>query len=209
MAAASIEVTVGSKATRLDAGPRGLRRTAVSMTGRRRPALTDAQVRLVARAARRAATVMGHPVDLEWAIERDTLWVLQARPVTAGLQAWLRLGEVDPTEPRPLVTGTGCSPGRVTGPARVVRGLDELGRVEPGDVLVCRTTDPAWTPLFHVVAAVVSETGGVLSHAAIVAREVGVPAVVGAVDARSRITDGQVVVVDGTRGTVAAASRPA
>jgi pyruvate,water dikinase len=71
-----------------------------------------------------------------------------------------------------------------------------------GDVLVCRTTDPAWTPLFRLAAAVVTEIGGVLSHAAIVAREFGIPAVVGAGDAMSALTDGASVTVDGTAGTV-------
>jgi pyruvate,water dikinase len=103
----------------------------------------------------------------------------------------------------PLVTGVPSSPGRARGPARLVRSVDDFSRVRRGDVLVCRTTDPAWTPLFRLAAAVVTETGGVLSHAAIVAREFGIPAVVGADQAMTDLTDGAPVIVDGTAGTVA------
>ncbi|WP_155371054.1 PEP-utilizing enzyme [Catellatospora vulcania] len=105
-----------------------------------------------------------------------------------------------------VVTGVPSSPGRAYGPARVVRSVDDFGRMRPGDVLVCRTTDPAWTPLFRLAAAVVTETGGLLCHAAIVAREYRIPAVVGAADAMSRLDDGAPVTVDGALGTVTAAA---
>lgn len=101
-----------------------------------------------------------------------------------------------------LVTGRGAAAGRASGPVRVVLDVDGFGSVRRGDVLVCPTTDPAWTPLFHVVAAVVTERGGVMSHAAIVAREVGLPAVVGAAGATTLLTDDTLVTVDGTTGRV-------
>ena len=101
-----------------------------------------------------------------------------------------------------LVTGTGASPGTAAGRARVITGLDDFGRFAPGEVLVCRTTSPAWTPLLAHAAAVVTETGGVLAHAAIVARELGIPAVVAAAGAM-RALDGRQVLVDGGEGTVA------
>ena len=101
-----------------------------------------------------------------------------------------------------VLTGVGASPGTACGTARTVQSLDQFSSVRPGDVLVCRTTDPAWTPLFGVVAAVITETGGMLSHAAIVAREYGIPAVLGITDALTRITTGTTLMVDGTHGTV-------
>jgi len=106
-----------------------------------------------------------------------------------------------------VLTGIGASPGFASGKARPVRSADEFSSVQPGDVLVCRTTDPAWTPLFGVAAAVVTETGGMLSHAAIVAREPGIPAVLGISGALDRIAPGSVLAVDGSQGVVTA--RPA
>jgi len=100
------------------------------------------------------------------------------------------------------LTGIGASPGTACGTARTVHSLDQFSSVTPGDVLVCRTTDPAWTPLFGMVAAVITETGGMLSHAAIVAREYGIPAVLGVADALTRVTTGTTLMVDGTHGTV-------
>jgi pyruvate,water dikinase len=98
--------------------------------------------------------------------------------------------------------GLAGSPGVHTGPARVVLSTGEFDRVQPGDVLVTRTTNPSWTPLFGVIGALVTDSGGVLSHGAIVAREVGLPAVMGAKGATARITDGQIVTVDGNAGVV-------
>ncbi len=98
--------------------------------------------------------------------------------------------------------GQAGSPGVATGPARVIHGPEEFGKLEPGDVLVCSFTDPAWTPLFSLASAVVADTGGPLSHAAIVAREYGIPAVLGTQVATHRLKDADIVVVDGTRGLV-------
>ncbi|WP_322797254.1 PEP-utilizing enzyme [Tepidiforma sp.] len=102
------------------------------------------------------------------------------------------------------LTGLGVSPGRATGPARVIRDAEEaLGaEVAPGEVLVLSVFDAPMGPLFVPAGALVVETGGMLSHAAIVAREYGIPAVVGAKDATRRIRDGQLVTVDGDTGTV-------
>jgi pyruvate,water dikinase len=100
------------------------------------------------------------------------------------------------------LSGAGASPGTVRARARLVRDVSEFGRLRPGDVLVCRATNPAWTILFASASAVVTETGGVTSHAAIVAREYGIPAVMGVRGALSTIRDGALVVVDGSAGCV-------
>jgi pyruvate,water dikinase len=101
-----------------------------------------------------------------------------------------------------LVRGNPGGPGRVRGTARVIRSLAEADRLAPGEILVAETTSPPWTPLFAVAAAVVTDTGGVLSHCAVVAREYGLPAVVGTGRGTDRITDGMVIEVDGDQGVV-------
>ena len=105
------------------------------------------------------------------------------------------------TDPN-VLNGAAGSPGVARGTARIILSLEEAGKVRPGDVLVARTTAPPWTPLFATVAAIVTDTGGVLSHCAVVAREYRVPAVVGTGNATTAIQDGQLVEVDGDRGVV-------
>jgi pyruvate,water dikinase len=99
------------------------------------------------------------------------------------------------------LTGTPASAGTAAGKVRVV--MDPVGaHVEPGEILVAPSTDPGWTPLFLTAGALVMEMGGVISHGAVVAREYGIPAVVGVADATVRLRDGQTVTVDGAAGTV-------
>ena len=101
-----------------------------------------------------------------------------------------------------VLRGTGASAGVVRGPARVMLTQDEFGRIEPGDIIVCPSSNPSWVPVFTIAGGLVTNTGGVLSHAAVVAREFGLPAVVGTVDATTRIADGRLVEIDGTAGIV-------
>ena len=101
-----------------------------------------------------------------------------------------------------VVHGIGGSPGRYQGPARIVRTEADFDRTQPGDVLICPTTNPAWTVLFTIIGAVVAEHGGVLSHPAIAAREYGIPAVVNAPGILASVVDGQIVDVDGSSGEV-------
>lgn len=101
-----------------------------------------------------------------------------------------------------FVRGIAASAGVVTGRARVVLTLDDIDRLTPGDVLVTYATAPPWTPVFAYAAAVVTDAGGALSHCAVVAREYGIPAVVGAQGATSRIRDGALIEVDGTEGVI-------
>jgi len=99
------------------------------------------------------------------------------------------------------LTGTPASAGTATGKVRVI--MNPVGaRLEPGEILVAPSTDPGWTPLFMTAGALVMEMGGVISHGAVVAREYGIPAVVGVADATTRLRDGQSITVDGAAGTV-------
>jgi pyruvate,water dikinase len=125
-------------------------------------------------------------------------------PDSLGARAMGRFFGTPPppsTDPS-LVMGTGGSAGTVMAPAYVARTLEDATGVPVGHVLVTVTTTPHWTPLFGIVAAVVTETGGPLSHSAIVAREYAIPAVVGAFGATQRISTGDIISVDGAKGTV-------
>jgi pyruvate,water dikinase len=100
------------------------------------------------------------------------------------------------------LSGFAGSPGIAEGPARVILEIERLSELEPGEILVAPVTSPSWTPVFGKIAAAVSDIGGIMSHAAIVSREYGLPAVVGTGNATSRIKTGDRVRVDGDRGTV-------
>ena len=169
-------------------------------------------------------------VDDVWMLERDELRAAlvgdidSLEPLVASRRAELAHGREDGPQPflgdppseadrhailenfygRPGagLGGAGASRGEAEGIARVVVGETDFARIEPGDVLVTTTTTPAWTPLFPSLAALVTETGGILSHAAVVAREYGLPAVVGVANATRTIPDGARVRVDGNAGTV-------
>jgi rifampicin phosphotransferase len=101
-----------------------------------------------------------------------------------------------------LLSGTSGSPGVATGTARIVHDVTEFGKLRAGDVLIAPVTNPAWTPLFQRAVAVVVDTGGTASHAAIVAREYGIPAVMGTLNGTKELEDGQRIRVDGSRGLV-------
>jgi pyruvate,water dikinase len=111
------------------------------------------------------------------------------------------LGETGGTTDAP-VRGYAASPGVVEGTARVLLSVNEIGQVRDGEILVCPVTAPSWGPVFGKIRAAVSDIGGTMSHAAIVAREYGMPAVVGTGTATKRIRTGQRVRVDGDRGVV-------
>ena len=100
------------------------------------------------------------------------------------------------------MVGTSASAGTATGPVAVILEPGEFAKLNSGDVLVCRYTNPSWTPLFQRAAAVVVDSGGPAYHAAIVAREYGIPAVMGTARGTTVLSDGQVVTVNGTTGRV-------
>ncbi|HET6932506.1 MAG TPA: PEP-utilizing enzyme [Candidatus Acidoferrum sp.] len=116
-----------------------------------------------------------------------------------SLDAWLKAGEEPDSKE---IKGFAASSGVVEGTARVVKSVEEIDHLRKGEILVCHITNPTWAPIFQKIAAAVSDIGGSMSHAAIVAREYGLPAVVGTGTATQRIRDGQRIRVDGGRGIV-------
>jgi pyruvate,water dikinase len=119
-----------------------------------------------------------------------------------GFNTTIWLAEAEGNQASNMLKGVPASAGKITAPACVLHGPEDFDRMRPGDVLVAGTTTPAWTPLFAMASAVVTDIGGPLSHGSIVAREYGIPAVMGTGVATRRIRDGQTVTVDGGAGTV-------
>lgn len=199
----NIRRTIARKTTRLDRHRDGDGVTVQAVPERLQTlsTLDDATVTSLAALGLRIAALLGRPQDIEWAIAEGQAWILQARPITASLPAL-------PTGPAVVegarLSGAPGARGIATGVARVLHSPSEFPRVHPGDIVICRYTDPAWTPLFRIAAAVVTETGGVLCHAAIVAREHGIPAVLGVPQATAQIPDGTRITVNGSEGTVTA-----
>jgi pyruvate,water dikinase len=137
-------------------------------------------------------------------------------PVSVPPDGRMKFGPIDMGmfEPKPRSIGSGpklegyaVSPGQVTAPASIIRSPAEFDKMAPDTVLVCTTTTPAWTPLFAQAQGLVTDIGGALAHGSIVAREYGIPAVMGTGVATQRIKDGEIVRVDGDRGTVTLVDR--
>lgn len=169
--------------------------------------LSPEQATAVGRLATRAEELLGGGQDVEWALTGEQVWVLQARPITATPTNSPSPALVPALNAGPLASGTPASPGTAHGRLRIINGLDDFARFEPGEVLVCQATSPAWTPLIARAAAVVTTRGGVLAHAAIVARELRIPAVTDVMTALD-LPDGALVNVNGTAGTITARETP-
>lgn len=159
-----------------------------------------------------AITGADRPVRADAVEERKMLWRGQSKAAAPQLlpeSRWMEgaFGKMMPAGSQnqlgDIIRGVGASAGRVTAPARVLRGPQDFALMVPGDVLVARITTPAWTSLFAMASAVVTDVGGPLSHSSIVAREYGIPAVLGTGVATQRLTSGQRIRVDGDAGTVA------
>jgi pyruvate,water dikinase len=103
---------------------------------------------------------------------------------------------------RDFLHGAPVSPGCVTGPARILSCVADLSRLRAGDIVVTRAATPEWTPSFAIAAGLVTDTGGPLSHSSIIAREFGIPAVMGVTSATERILEGQFITVDGGQGLI-------
>ena len=171
---------------------------------RNRYSLADAEVVELARYAMIIEEHYGRPMDIEWG--RDgvdgKLYILQARPETVKSQAEGQVEHSYKLKGHSAVLAEGRAIGQKigTGPVRVVHSIAEMDRVQPGDILVTDMTDPNWEPVMKRAAAIVTNRGGRTCHAAIIARELGIPAVVGCGDATETLKDGQLVTVACSEG---------
>ncbi|MET9633252.1 phosphoenolpyruvate synthase [Lentzea sp. NPDC006480] len=163
--------------------------------------LTEAEAVAIGQLGQRVQRHYGEPQDTEWAIADGKTWLVQSRPITTLPE------EVSPSS-GPLVAGLAASPGIASGRVRVLSSPDEGNRLRDGEVLVAEMTNPDWVPTMRRASAVVTDGGGITCHAAIVARELRVPCVVGTGSATSMLKEGQLVTVDGSAGEVRAGSAP-
>jgi pyruvate,water dikinase len=176
------------------------------------PVLTEADRESLAEVADCAERLYGGPQDIEFAITEGKVWLTQCRPMTTGISQPAQrtsaptLVPSEATVPASFTAlkGLGASPGRVVGAARVLESPADAKQLQDGDILITRMTTPDWVPIMRRAAAIVTDAGGMTSHAAIVARELGLPCIVGAKTATKSITPGTLVQVDGGAGTVTA-----
>lgn len=203
----------------------------VNLTNEQKKAakLTDEQIVALAKIGVQVEEHYGKPQDTEWAYEKGNFYMVQARPVTtlkekadetqskidaappqanvsavasgdAG-EARLRQGSSE-AEAEIIVSGAAASVGIRSGPVKVIHSPKEIDKVLPGDVLVTEMTSPDYVPAMKRAVAIVTDTGGRTSHAAIVSRELGIPCIVGTGTATAKLKSGQVVTVDGAQGKV-------
>jgi pyruvate, water dikinase len=201
--------SLGSKATRMVFGAsaaagKSTRVVDVPEDMRRRFSLTDAQVEELARHAVAIERHYGRPMDIEWALDGHDggIYILQARPETVKSREdanALRRYRLK-SHAEPLASGRAIGQKIGQGPVRLVRSSSEMDRVEAGDVLVTELTDPDWEPVMKRASAIVTNRGGRTCHAAIIARELGIPAVVGCGDATRTLKDGAPVTVSCAEG---------
>jgi pyruvate, water dikinase len=171
------------------------------------PVLTESDLATLGTLARRAEDHYGVPQDLEFAIESGNVSLTQSRPITTLTVAAARdtrksANGSRPPSSEPLVHGLGASPGVATGVVRVLESPTDESALQGGEILVTHMTSPDWVPIMRRAAAIVTDAGGMTSHAAIVARELGLPCIVGAHNATRVLETGTLVTVDGAAGTV-------
>ncbi len=177
----------------------------VPETDRMRFSLSDAEVEALARQALIIEKHYGRPMDIEWGKDGQDgkLYILQARPETVKSNSQNRVLEryqLKQKGGRILATGRSIGQKIGAGRARIITSIQEMDRVKPGDVLITDMTDPDWEPIMKRAAAIVTNRGGRTCHAAIIARELGIPAVVGCGNATETISDGQDVTVSCAEG---------
>jgi pyruvate,water dikinase len=208
-----IERKISEKTHEIVRDPSSGRTVRIEVPPERRnvPCLTDEEVIKLAELALRIEQHYGYPQDIEWAIDRDmkfpeNIFIVQSRPETVWSlkEEELRRGPgIEVREKRVVAKGLPASPGVWAGKAKVVKNVEEASRmIEKGDILVTTMTNPDWVPYMRLAGAIVTDEGGMTCHAAIVGRELGIPAIVGTGNATKVLKSGEEYTVDATTGVV-------
>lgn len=175
----------------------------VKLTGERakQQVLSTFEIKMLAQYAKSLEEHYKKPQDIEFAIEGKDIFIVQSRPITTFYSAEKRKGDKK-LNGKILLSGLGASPGISTGIVKIIHDLDELDKVKKGDVLVTEMTNPDMVVSMQRAAAIVTDEGGITSHAAIVSREMGIPCVVGTGTATKSLVEGTYITVDGSDGKV-------
>ncbi len=160
--------------------------------------LSDSEIVALAAYCKKIEKHYNFPQDIEWAVERNKIYILQTRAVTT-LKEKEKAEEI---KGKPILKGLGASPGIATGIVKIIHDVSELGKIEKGDILVTKMTNPDFVIAMEKSAAIVTDEGGSTSHAAIVSRELGIPCIVATKVATQTLKDGMKVTVDATHGKV-------
>jgi pyruvate,water dikinase len=190
---AIVDRAVGHKTFELVRGKGGDERRELSPERADAPSLSDDEVRTIAELALEDERHYGAPQDAEFAFAGGKPYLVQTRPVTGHPRR--QNGEI-------LARGLSASPGTASGAVRVLRSPEQGRALEKGEILVAPMTTPDWVPVLRRAAAIVTDSGGTTSHAAIVSRELGIPCIVGATNATATLINGAVVTVDAVEGVV-------
>ena len=167
----------------------------------KRQKITDKEILELGRLGKKLEHHYFFPQDVEWATEKDKIYIVQTRPVTTTKISLSKRHEQEILLPV-ILKGDGGSPGIASGNVRILKSPSEIGKIKEGDVLVASQTNPDFVPAMKKAVAIVTDHGGRTSHAAIVSRELGIPAVVGTKNATKTLKNGEVVTVSGTKGEV-------
>ncbi|MBI4029452.1 MAG: phosphoenolpyruvate synthase [Candidatus Blackburnbacteria bacterium] len=167
-----------------------------------RQKLSEDKIRELGRILQRIHAHYYFPQDIEWAYNKGTFYVIQVRPITTLTNAKEEKLQPTGSNLQPILTGQGASPGIATGSVKILHSPKEIGKVKKGDILVARMTSPDYVPAMKLAGAIITDEGGVTSHAAIVSRELGLPSVVGTKSATKNLKDGEVITVNGKTGEV-------
>ncbi len=174
-----------------------------------RAAILESEAAQIAHVGLQIERHYGVAQDIEWALDNaGTLWIVQSRPVTATggpSAAPVPSGERGGV----LLNGVGAGPGSATGPVRIIDSPKQAGQLREGELLVAHATRPDWVPLMRRASGIITDSGGITSHAAIIARELAIPTVVGTGRATDVLTDGEIVTIDASTGQVFSGARRA
>lgn len=194
-----LEIHVGHKAFAIMRRPDGNeQRVDLDEREAKRRVLDDDEVLALASLGLQVERHYGAPQDIEWAEEGGSWYLVQTRPITTLVQ-------VQPAAAgEPLISGLGASPGIAHGKVRVLKTPEDGAKLVAGEILVAPMTSPDWVPTIRRAAALVTDSGGVTSHAAIVSRELRIPCIVGTRTATQVLRDGELVTVDGSKGRITA-----